>query len=108
MTKHMTILMIKRHIEKLCLEFKDGRAEKAAKMHSLTRNSRVEAAQSKLRAIDEGFASAHEATTRRRKVKRAGGPHSCHTKDVGIPSLESAWRTREENEAHHREIYQGS
>ena len=57
MTKHSTTLMVKRHIATLCLEFKDDRAEKAAKMHSVTRNSRVEAAQSKLRAIDEGFAS---------------------------------------------------
>ena len=58
MTKHLTTLMIQRHLEKWCLEFKDGRAEKAAKLHSVTRSSRVEVAQSKFRAIDEGFASA--------------------------------------------------
>ena len=37
MTKHLTLLMIKRHLEQLCLEFKEGRSDKAAKLHSVTR-----------------------------------------------------------------------
>ena len=57
MTKHLTVLMIKRHVEKLCLSFRDGRAEKAAKLHSLARNSRIEIAQSKLKSNQEGFAN---------------------------------------------------
>ena len=35
MTKHLTQLMIKRHVDGLNLEFRSGRSEKAAKLHSL-------------------------------------------------------------------------
>ena len=49
MTNRLTVLMIKRHVEKLCRSFRDGRAEKAAKLHSLEQSSRIEIAQSKLK-----------------------------------------------------------
>ena len=57
MTKHLTLLMIKRHIECLFLEFTEGRSDKAAKLHSVTRSDRQESAALKLQAIDKSFAS---------------------------------------------------
>ena len=75
----------------------------------MTRSSRVEAAQSKLRAIDDEFDSVAGGDYWSEKGE-AGMWVRIHVtpKDVGIPSLESAWRTREENKAHHREVYQRS
>ena len=49
--------MIKRHIECLFLEFTEGRSDKVAKLHSVTRNDRQESAALKLQAIDKSFAS---------------------------------------------------
>ena len=49
--------MIKRHREKNCLEFTEGRSDKAAKLHSVTRNDRQESAALKLQTIDKSFAS---------------------------------------------------
>ena len=49
--------MIKRHIESLFLEVTDGRSDKAAKLHSVTRNDRQESAALKLQTIDKSFAS---------------------------------------------------
>ena len=56
MTKQSTLLMIKRHIASLCLEFKEGRSDKAAKLHSATRMLRQESAAAKLQSADESFA----------------------------------------------------
>ena len=39
------------------LQFKEGRSDKAAKLHSVTRNTRQEAAMRKLHVVDESFAS---------------------------------------------------
>ena len=49
--------MIKRHLDSLFLEFKEGRSDKAAKLHSVTRLARQELAASKLASVDESFAS---------------------------------------------------
>ena len=57
MTKHLTFLMIKRHLDSLFLEFKEGRSDKAAKLHSVTRLARQELAASKLVNVDNRFAS---------------------------------------------------
>jgi len=57
MTKHLTFIMIKRHLDSLFLEFKEGRSDKAAKLHSVTRLARQELAASKLVNVDNSFAS---------------------------------------------------
>ena len=57
MTKHLTLFMIKRHLDSLSLEFKEGRSDKAAKLHSLTRLARQELAAARLINVDESFAS---------------------------------------------------
>ena len=57
MTKHLTLLMIKRHLDSQFLEFKEGRSDKAAKLHSVTRSDRQELAAAKLINVDESFAS---------------------------------------------------
>ena len=44
--------MIKRHLDSLFLEFKEGRSEKAAKLHSVTRSDRQESAAAKLVNVD--------------------------------------------------------
>ena len=56
MTKHLVLLVIKRHMESLLLEFKEGRSDKAAPLHSVTRDSRQKSAMTKLRTVDESFA----------------------------------------------------
>ena len=56
-TKHLTLLMIKRHIESLFLECADGRADKVAKLHSVTRMLVQESAAAKLHSADGSFAS---------------------------------------------------
>ena len=57
MTKHLTLLMIKRHIASLFLEFVEGRSGKAAKLHSVTRMLRQDSAMAKIQSADESFAS---------------------------------------------------
>ena len=57
MTKHLMLLMIKRHIGSLFLELTEGRSDKAAKLHSVTRNDRQESAALKLQTDDKSFAS---------------------------------------------------
>ena len=59
MTKHLTLLMIKRHLDtgSLFLEIKEGRSDKVAKLHSVTRLGRQELAAAKLISVDENFAS---------------------------------------------------
>ena len=57
MTKHLSFLMIKRHIDSLLLEFKEGRSDKAATLHSVTRLARQELAASKLVNVDNSCAS---------------------------------------------------
>ena len=57
MTKHLILLVIKRHLDSLFLEFKGGRSDKAAKLHSVTRLARQELAAAKLNNVDESFAS---------------------------------------------------
>ena len=57
MTKHLTLLMIKRHLDSLFLEFKEGRSEKAAKLHSVTRSERQELAAANIISASESFAS---------------------------------------------------
>ena len=49
--------MIKRHIESCFLEFTDGRSDKAARLHLVTRNDRQSSAAVKLQTIDKSFAS---------------------------------------------------
>ena len=56
-TKHLTLLMIKRYIASLFLEFREGRSDKAAKLHSVMRMLREESAVAKLQSTDESFAS---------------------------------------------------
>ena len=56
-TKHLICFMIKRHIESLFLDFKEGRSDKAATLHSATRIARQELAASKLVDVDNSFAS---------------------------------------------------
>ena len=55
--KHVTQLVIKRHLDSLFLDFKDGRTDKAAKHHSVTRIARQESAAAKLHNVDGSFAS---------------------------------------------------
>ena len=55
--KHLILFMINRHIQSCDLEFTDGRLDKAAKLHSVTRNDRQESAALKLQTIDKSFAS---------------------------------------------------
>ena len=57
MTERLIILMIKRQLDSLLLEFKEGRSDKAAKLHSVTRSERQELAAAKLINVDESFAS---------------------------------------------------
>ena len=57
MTKHLSLLMIKRHLDSLFLEFKEGGSDKAAKLQSVTRLARQELAASKLMNVDGSFAS---------------------------------------------------
>ena len=57
MTKHLTLLMIKKQLDSLPLEFKESRSDKAAKLHSVTRSERQELAAAKLINVDESFAS---------------------------------------------------
>ena len=40
MTKHLTSTVIKKHVGNLNLEFRDGRSDKAAKLHSILKGSR--------------------------------------------------------------------
>ena len=49
--------MIKRDRDCLFLEIKEGRSEKAAKLHSVTRSERQELAAAKLISVNESFAS---------------------------------------------------
>ena len=63
MTKHLTFIMIKRHLDSLFLEFKEGRSDKAAKLHSVTRLARQELAASKLANVEHSFASVSGETT---------------------------------------------
>ena len=57
MTKHLTLLMIQRHIQCLNLEFMKGRSDKAAKLHSVARSDRQESASLKVHSINNEFAS---------------------------------------------------
>ena len=109
MTKHLMVLMIKRHVEKLCLSFRDGRAEKAAKLHSSMRNSRIEVAQSKLRAINEGLASVagddywSQKGEAGRWVRIYGTPRTS-----AFFALEGARRSGKKHKAHFRMVYHRS
>ena len=49
--------MIKRHLDSLFSEFKEGRSDKAAKLHSVTRLPRQELAAFKFINVDNSFAS---------------------------------------------------
>ena len=49
--------MIKRHLVSLFFEFQEGRSDKAAKLHSVTRSERQELAATKLINVDEIVAS---------------------------------------------------
>ena len=42
LTKHLTVAVIEKHLEFLNLEFREGRAEKAANLHELSRARRQE------------------------------------------------------------------
>ena len=57
MTKHLAFRMIKRHLDSLFFEFKEGRSDKVAKLHSVTRSQRQELAAARLINVDERFAS---------------------------------------------------
>ena len=57
MTKHLTLLIIKRHIASLFSEFVEGRSDQVATLHSVTRMLRQESAVAKLQSADESFAS---------------------------------------------------
>ena len=73
MAKHLTLLMIKRHIETLFLVFTEGRSDNAAKLHVVTGNERQESAALKLQTIDTRVARVSGETIGQRKAKPEDG-----------------------------------
>ena len=55
MTKHLTQLMVNRHVTGLNLEFRDGRSAKAAKLHSILKKERQAKAEEKTAQADVTF-----------------------------------------------------
>ena len=81
MTKHLTLLMIKRHIASLFLEFVEGRSDKAAKLHSVTRMSRQDSAMAKIQSAEESFASVSGEIIGHSEVKQEDGYESILTQE---------------------------
>ena len=81
MTKHLTLLMIKRHIASLFLEFVEGRSDKAAKLHSVTRMLRQESAVAKLQSADESSQASQGEIIGQKEVKQADGYESILTQE---------------------------
>ena len=59
MTKHVPAELIKRHTERMSLEFQEGRAEKAAKLQSIAKAQRQKQAQDSMLSACEKYDSGH-------------------------------------------------
>ena len=55
MIKHLTGIVIHKHVENMNLEFRGGRSEKAAKVHSILKQERQSAAEDKKREVPETY-----------------------------------------------------
>ena len=73
--------MIKRHFGSLFLEFKEARSDKAATLHSVTRDDRQESARLKLQAVDKSFAIVSGGDFGQRTVRQADGYESTLTQE---------------------------
>ena len=89
----------------LVFECTEGRSEKVAKLHSVTRNDRQESAALKLQAIDKSFASVSRGDywAEKGEAGRWVRFHT-HARTSAFFAMEGSRRTRKKNEINPRKI----